>query len=200
MGGGVADGVGDVDRRGTGVDRSLHHTAEEVEVGPRGILWGELNVVAVAAGSLHARHRAGHHLVFGHSQLELAVDGTRRQKDMDAGIAGGLKGLPRAVDVGVVAPGEPTDHRSRHRAGDLADRLEVTWRRDGKASFDDVDAQLHQRLGDLHFLREIHARPRLLLSVAEGGVKDPDRAARGGWCVHASASAGGSGGSQQSQQ
>ncbi len=46
---GVADGVGNVDRRRAGVDRGFDDLAEEVELGARGVFGRELDVVAVAA-------------------------------------------------------------------------------------------------------------------------------------------------------
>ena len=51
---GVADRVGNVDRRGAGVDRRLDDPAEEIELGAGGVFGRELDVVAVALGPLHA--------------------------------------------------------------------------------------------------------------------------------------------------
>ena len=45
---GVADRIGNVDRGGAGVDRRLHHLREELELGARGVLGGELHVLARA--------------------------------------------------------------------------------------------------------------------------------------------------------
>ena len=47
VGRGVADGVGDVDRGRPGLDGGLDDLAEEVELGPRGVLGAELDVRAV---------------------------------------------------------------------------------------------------------------------------------------------------------
>ena len=55
-----------------------------------------------------------------------------------------------------------------------ADGLEVAGRGDGEAGLDDVDAQVDQRLGDLHLLGQVHARAGRLLAVAERGVENHD--------------------------
>ncbi len=54
---GVADGVGDVHRRGAGLDGRLDDLAEEFDLGPSGVLGAELDVVAVAFGSTNAVRR-----------------------------------------------------------------------------------------------------------------------------------------------
>ena len=54
VGHGVADGVGDVDGGGAGLDGRFDDLAEEVELGAGGVFGRELDVVAVADGPLHA--------------------------------------------------------------------------------------------------------------------------------------------------
>ena len=44
----VADGVGDVDRRGAGLDDRLVDLEQEVELGARGVLGGELDLGVAA--------------------------------------------------------------------------------------------------------------------------------------------------------
>ena len=61
------------------------------------------------------------------------------------------------------------------RVGDFADRLEIAGRGDGKAGLDHVDAQVDQRLGDFHFLRQVHTGAGRLLAVAERGVENDDQ-------------------------
>ena len=51
---GVADGVGNVDRRGAGVDGGFDHLAQKIDFGAGGILGRELDIVAIADGPLHA--------------------------------------------------------------------------------------------------------------------------------------------------
>ena len=51
----VADRVGDVDGGRAGLDGGLDDFAEEVDLGPRGVLGAELDVRAAASGLAHAR-------------------------------------------------------------------------------------------------------------------------------------------------
>ena len=60
---GVADRVGNVDRRRAGGDRRLDHLAEEIGLGAGGVLGRELDVVAIAAGPLHAGDGPGDDLL-----------------------------------------------------------------------------------------------------------------------------------------
>src|SRR5271166_1061644 len=50
----VADRVGDVDGRGSRRDGLFHHLGQEIQLGASGILGGELDVLAVSLGALHA--------------------------------------------------------------------------------------------------------------------------------------------------
>ena len=119
---GVADGVGDVDRGGAGVDGRLDHLAEEVGLGAGGVLGRELDVGAVAGGPAHARHGLLDDLLLGHLQLELAMDGAGGQEDVDPRPLGVLDGLPGPVDVVLAAAGQAADDRPADVLGDLAAR------------------------------------------------------------------------------
>ena len=66
LGHGVADGVGDVDRGGAGLDGLLDDLGEEIELGAGGVFGRELDVVAVAAGPLDAFDGAADDLLLGH--------------------------------------------------------------------------------------------------------------------------------------
>ena len=56
---GVADGVGNVDRRRAGVDGRFDHLAQKIGLRAGGIFRRELDVVAIADGPFHARRRPG---------------------------------------------------------------------------------------------------------------------------------------------
>ena len=56
---GVADRVGNVDRRGAGVDGRFDHLAQEIELGARGVLGRELDVAAIAGRAAARRRRRG---------------------------------------------------------------------------------------------------------------------------------------------
>ena len=98
---------------------------------------------------------------------------------MDPRLGCMLERLPGPVDVGVVAPGQAADRDRGDRASDIADAGKVARGSDRKAGLDDVDPQLHECLGNLQFLGEIHARAWRLFAVAERGVEDADRACCG---------------------
>ena len=85
---GVADRVGDVDRRGPGVDGRLDDLAEEVELGAGGVLGRELDVVAIADGPLHAGDGPRDDLLLVHLELELAVDRAGGEKDVNPRLLG----------------------------------------------------------------------------------------------------------------
>ena len=67
--------------------------------------------------------------------------------------------------------------------GNRADRFEVARRSDREAGFDDVDAQVDQRLGDFHLLGHVHAAAGRLLAVAQRGVEDADLSGSGHWVI-----------------
>ena len=87
-----------------------------------------------------------------------------------------LKCFPGSVDVLVVGSSQAADLNVAiaKRCCNLANGLEVAWRRDRKAGFDDVHAEIDEGLSDLQFLLEIHAAARRLLAVTQRRVKDPD--------------------------
>ena len=176
---GVTDGVGNVHRCRARGNHRLDHAAEEVDLGAGRVLGRELDVSAVAPRPRHAGDGAGEHLRLGHPQLELTVDRTGREKHVDPGLLRGLERFPGPVDVGVVAASQAADPRALHHLRDLTHALEVARRCDREAGLDHVHPEQHERLGDLQFLGEVHARPGRLLAVAERGVEDADWAGRG---------------------
>ena len=160
---GVADGVGDVDRRRAGVDGRLDDLGRgsRARCGRRPRARTRCRRSSRLARFTPATARLDD-LLLGHLQLELAVDGAGGQEDVDARLCGVLEGLPGAVDVAVVAAGQAADGRAGDLGGDRADRLEVAGRGDREAGLDDVDAQVDQGLGDLQLLGEVHAARRAI--------------------------------------
>ena len=108
--------------------------------------------------------------------LRTNVEGTQRMLDFAraSGVRRFVQGFPSAVDVFFVAARQAADRGAAHGAGDLADRFEVARRGDWEAGLDHVDAQIHQRLGDLELLFEVHAAAGRLLAVAERCVEYHD--------------------------
>ena len=111
----------------------------------------------------------------GHPQLVLAVDRRGGQEDVDPRPLGELDGLPGAVDVALVAPGQAADGRAGDLGGDGPDRLEVAVaRRSGNPASMMSTPSAGQRPGHLELLGHVHARARRLLAVAQRRVEDPD--------------------------
>ena len=106
---GVADRVGDVDRGGTGVDDRLVDAQQELRVGARGILGGELDLriraerLAPVADPLD---RGGERLLAGGAELVLEVDVARRDEDVEVRSLGDADGLDRPLRVAVAAARE----------------------------------------------------------------------------------------------
>ena len=80
----IADGVGDIDGGGAGIDRGLDAAAEEIELGAGAVLARPFHIVGVVA---RARDRGDHHLVDLlrlHLQLPLHVDRRGGDEGVDA--------------------------------------------------------------------------------------------------------------------
>src|SRR5208283_3677551 len=110
----VADGVGEVERGGAGLDGDLADLDEEAGVGAGGVLGGELDVVAVGA-------REGDHLGdlverLGAGDLELGgeVQVGGGEEGMDARANGGLDRAGGGFDVPALATGERGDDGAAH--------------------------------------------------------------------------------------
>ncbi len=127
----VADGVGDVQRGGAGVDRGLQHLEHEVQRGAGGVLGAELDVAGVLGGPGHAAAGGGQHLGPVHLQHVLHVLGAGGDEDVDAGPLGVAQGVPAPVDVGHLGAGQAGDDRARARCGRWCGRprSRPRWRR-----------------------------------------------------------------------
>ena len=93
---------------------------------------------------------------------------------MDAALGGGLDGAGGGFDVLALAAGEGGDAGAFYFAGDGLDGVEVAVGGDGEASFDDVDAEGGELVGEAEFFGVVHGAAGGLLAVAEGGVEDDD--------------------------
>ena len=70
--------------RRTGLDRGFDDFAQEVELGARGVLGRELDVLAQAARVLHAFDRRVDDLLLRHVELVLAMDRAGREEHVNA--------------------------------------------------------------------------------------------------------------------
>ena len=172
LGNGIANGVGDVDGGGPGGDRLFHDLGQEIELGAGRVFGRKLHVLQIALGPLDAGDGAAHDLFLGHAQLEFAMDGAGGQEHVDARPLRLLQGLPGAIDVVVVAPGQAANRRPVHLPGNHLHRLEIPWRGDGKTGLDDVHAKFLEGVGDFQLFSQVHARAGRLLAVAQGRVEN----------------------------
>jgi len=179
LGNAVADGVGDVQRGGAGIDGDPQHVAHEVEVRPGRVLWRELHVLGVPAGVGDSGGGLGLHLVGRHLQLVLHVRLAGRDEHVDPAAFGMLHGLPAPVDVGPGGAGEPGDDRPSHHLGDGLHGLEVALAGDREAGLDVVDPEARELLGDLELLSRVEGDAGRLLTVAQRGVEDDHRFSHG---------------------
>ena len=169
---GVADGVGDVDRRGARGDGLLDHAAEVVDRRATRVLAGELNVIGVLSRLADRRHAHGEHVVKGLPELVLHVYRGGGDEGVYAEALRGGERLAGGVHVLEDGTREAAGNGGRERAGDRLHRLEVALRGDGEARLDDVNAELLERQRDLQLLSHREALGKGLLAVAQSGVKD----------------------------
>ena len=179
---GVADGVGDVDRRRAGLDDRLVDLEQVVEVGARGVLGRELDLgVApeLLAPVADPADRLGERRLAIDPELVLEVDVAGRDEHVEVGPLGDADRLDRALRVAVLAAGEGRDgDPAAGLLGDPADGLEVARRGGREAGLDDVDLEPRQLARDVELLGGGQAGAGCLLAVAQGGVEDADAARR----------------------
>ncbi len=155
----VADGVRDVDGGRALVDGRRDDLRHVGDVAARRVLAGEFDVVAERSRQPHRVGRGGEHLRPVHLELPLQVDVARGDERVDARLRGVADGIPAGGDVLLVRAGEPGDDRPFDLAGDRLHALEVTWRRDREARFDDVDAEPRKLVRDLDLLARFRWMP-----------------------------------------
>ena len=108
---GVADGIGDVDRGGAGLDHGLDDAAEIIHLAAGAVLGRPFDVVDLVAGAGDVGDRELHHLLRRHVQLDAHVQRRGRDHGVDAAALGELHRFGAAVDVLRVA--RATGRRSR---------------------------------------------------------------------------------------
>ena len=171
---GVADGVGDVDRRRAGGERRAHDLGHELRTRARGVLAGELHVGDLGAGVGHGVAGLLEHLLGCHPQLVLHVEVAGGDEDVEAGALSILEGLPRRVDIGLLRAVERRDRAAAHVLGHEPDALDLAGRGDREPGLDDVDAEALELAGDLQLLLRVQADAGRLLAITQRGVEDLD--------------------------
>ena len=171
----VADRVGDVDRRGPGLDRGPDDAGQEFRLGARAVLRRKLDVAGVGFRQRHPLARQADDFIHRLLQFEFAVDRGRGQKDVDAAaFAGGLDGGGGGFDVFGHAPREPADHRAFDLGGDRLDSFEIPVADDREPGLDHVHVHAGELAGDFHFFPQVHTGARALLPVTQRGVENDD--------------------------
>ena len=172
---GVADGVGNIDRGGSGLDGGLHDTSQELGFRARGILRRKLDILHQCLGAFHAFDRQTNDLFFGLFQFELAVNGGGGQEDVNSReIASRLHGGSRCIDILGDTSSQPADDRSLDFGGDRSHRFEIAVADHRKTGFDHIDVEASQLAGDFHLLAQVHAGAGALFAVAQRRIKNRD--------------------------
>ena len=170
----VPDGVGDVHRTCAGRRCGLVGGVQEVDVGARGVLGRELDLVGKLGRACDGRGDARQ--AVGPRDAELALEMTiaRRDEHMDARAKRTRERLRGCFDVGPVGTGERGHRRPANLTRDACDSLGLADRRRGEARLEDVDAEVGEGLRDEEFRLRRERRAGRLLAVAERGVEDRD--------------------------
>ena len=171
---GVADGVGNIDRGGAGLDHGLDDPAQEIHLAAGAVLGRPFDVVDLVARAGDVGDRGLQHLLRRHVELDPHVQRRGRDHGMDAAALGEFHRFRAAVDVLRMRARQAGDHGVLGAPGDLADRLEIAFGGDREAGLDDVDAHIVEHFGDLELFLEGHGGAGALLAVAQGGVEYND--------------------------
>ena len=172
--GGIAHGIGDVHGSSSRADGGVDHLHKEIPVGACGVLGGKLDVRAVFLCVGGHRRGGFQHLVRGHLELVLHVEGARGDEEVDAGIRGLFHRVPGSVDVQDVGTCKRGDGTIPDGAGDGLYGLIVSGGGDGEACLDDVDLHLLEAFCDLDLLLKVHGAAGGLLAVSQRGVENYD--------------------------
>ena len=170
----VAHGIGQVDRPGPRRDRGLDHAAQEVQVGARGVLGRELDVVGVAPGATDRRLGASEAVGAADLKLVLEVEVRRGDEDVHPRSRGRPQRLPGEIDVAVVAPRQRRHRGPSHGFGHAADGLLIALGRAREPGFDDVHAQGVELEGEAQLRLRRHGIAWRLLAIPQRGVEDAD--------------------------
>ena len=168
----VAHGIGNIDGGGARVDRFLDHAAELIDRGAPCVFAGEFDVVRIFSRLLHGGDAHGEHVVEGLAELVLHMYRGRGDEGVYSEVLGGLQCLSGHVDV--------LDHGAREAAGNgVLERscnqlngFEVALGGNGKARFNDVNAELFERERNLKLLPFGEALRKRLFAVAQRCVED----------------------------
>ena len=173
----VADRVGQVDRRGAGVDRRFDDPAEEIAIAARRILRRKLHIVGELPRAARRRRRsASRHCLARDAQLALEVQIRRGEERVDPRAARPARarapprrcpaaGSGRARRSPAAAPRAPPAASPSASAGEAIGKPASMMSTPSASS-----ARAMRQLG-----RHVHRKAGRLLAVAQRGVEDDDR-------------------------
>ena len=174
-GGGVADGVGDVDGGGAGLDGDGDHLDEEVEVGAGAVFGGELDVVDEGAGEADGLGDAVEGLLAGDLELGFEVEVGGGEEDVDAVLVRRARRRGRRLRCPRACSG-----RGRRCGGRVTSRA-MAWtelKSPSEAMAKPASRMSTPRRGELvghaEFFCVVHGAAGGLFAVAEGGVEEDD--------------------------
>ena len=168
----VANGIRQIDRRGSDDDDRLDDPAEKIDVGASRIFGGELHVVRIGSRQLDAVDRRLEALLARHVQLVLEMKIGGREEGVNPAARGARNRVAGAFDVGSSTARQTGDDRAAHFGRDPAHRLRIIVRRNRKTRLYDVDTERVELPRHLDLLVDPQREPRRLLAVTQRRVKD----------------------------
>jgi hypothetical protein len=112
------------------------------------------------------------HLLTVHPQFVFQVNVGSGNERVNSRIFRLFHRFQRALDISVLCARQ-TDHtRPAQFLGHFSDRLKISFRRRGKAGFDDVDTKFFQLPGDNYFLLRRHTGAWRLLPITQGRIEN----------------------------
>ena len=171
----ITDRIGDVQRRGTRLDRHGHCLAEKQRVAAPRVHRRKLNIGAERAGK--ADHLADDRqtLLAGLPKLVFEMNVRGGHKGVDALLRGGLDGRPCFLNILAVGTGQSRNRGAiggANLAGNLVNRRPIAGGRRREACLNNVHLQAGQLAGDLQLLLQGQRTTGGLLTIAQGRIKD----------------------------
>src|SRR6185437_7715418 len=156
------------------IDRRVQHFTQVIDIAARRVFGRKLDIVGVAARLSHGGSR--HLDDFGArlSELVLEMDVRGCAERVNAWTSRKLQGLGSTSDVLFGGAAERGDFDFLALGGNGFDGGEVTIRCDGKAGFDDVDAEVLELVSHPDLLRQVHRAAGRLFAIAQSGIEDAD--------------------------
>ena len=168
----VAHRIGNVDDVRARGDGGFHRAAEEVGIGPGGVLGGKLDVGGERAGEGDHPADLRKAVLAGHAQLLRQVQVARCEERVDARAFGALQRFGGAADVLFQRAGETGDAHGFGFGSDFADGGEVVGGSDGEPGFEHVHAEGFELAGHAALFGAVHGEAGGLFAVAQGGVEN----------------------------